>query len=279
MCVSDKRPQLIILGTGSAFPRHSYNACFAIRCGGVTLLSDAGGGNGIFQQLNKAGIGIDEISHFIISHSHTDHILGAVWIVRRRIYNLINGVHLSRLHLFANRQTADALLEICRLTFLQSYFDKFNDVIDLHIIDTPKEINIATDSTIKFFDVCSRNVDQLGFRLSLSGNLTLVSLGDEALTEQNRESASDADYLICGAFCRYADRDVFRPYEKHHYTVKDVAITAEKAGVKNLILYHSEDVTTDRKKDYTEEANDYYNGNVIIPSDLYSIELSPDDFW
>lgn len=267
-----------MLGTGSAFPRHSYNACFAIRYNGMTLLSDAGGGNGIFNQLNKARIDISEITHFVVSHSHTDHILGAVWIIRMRICKLINGEYLSRLHLFANRQTADALVEICRLTFLQSYFDKFNDAIELHVIETPKEITIATDSTIKFFDVCSRNVDQLGFRLSLAGNLTLVSLGDEALTVQNRENATGADYLICGAFCRYADRDIFHPYEKHHYTVKDVAITAEDTEVKNLILYHSEDVTTDRKRKYAEEANGHYNGKVIVPNDLDQIELSHEDF-
>ena len=76
----------------------------------MTLLSDAGGGNGIFNQLNKARIDISEITHFVVSHSHTDHILGAVWIIRMRICKLINGEYLSRLHLFANRQTADALV-------------------------------------------------------------------------------------------------------------------------------------------------------------------------
>lgn len=278
MCVSDKKPELIMLGTGSAFPRHSYNACFAIRYNRMILLSDAGGGNGIFHQLNKAGIGIDEITDFVISHSHTDHILGAVWIVRMRICDMINGRQVHPLRLYANRQTADALLEICRLTFLPSYFDKFNDAIDLLIIDVPVEIPIDTYSKISFFDAFSENVDQLGFRLSLFGNLTLVSLGDEALTAQNHKNATGADYLICGAFCRYADREIFHPYEKHHSTVKDVAIIAEDTGVKNLILFHSEDTTSDRKSKYAEEAKEYYNGNVIIPTDLDRIWLSYDDF-
>ena len=43
------------------------------------LLVDAGGGNGILQQLEKAGIRLGDIHDMFITHAHTDHILGAVW--------------------------------------------------------------------------------------------------------------------------------------------------------------------------------------------------------
>ena len=49
--------ELIMIGTGSAFPKHSYNSCFAIRSESFLLLVDAGGGNGIFAALQKSGIG------------------------------------------------------------------------------------------------------------------------------------------------------------------------------------------------------------------------------
>ena len=68
--------RLIMLGTGSAFPKHSYNSCFIIKSNDFSLLSDAGGGNGIFERLERVGITPSDLTHFIISHAHTDHILG-----------------------------------------------------------------------------------------------------------------------------------------------------------------------------------------------------------
>ena len=41
-----------------------------------------------------------------------------------------------------------------------------------------------------------------------------------------------------------------------------------------LVLYHSSDNNLkDRKKLYTEEAKQYFNGNIFVPDDLDVIEL------
>ena len=264
--------EIVMLGTGSAMPVSNYHACFIVKDESFTLLSDAGGGNGILTQLNAAKISPAEITHFILSHSHSDHILGAVWLIRVLIQNYLSGQRFDKLKVYANRQTAEALVEICRLTFLDSYFSKFDTVIDLKIVDTPASTTIGTQ-TINFFDVGSENVQQMGFRIKFDDNTTLVSLGDEALTAKNSPEVKDDDYLICGAFCRYADRDIFKPYEKHHFTVKDVAQCANTSNIRNLILYHSEDRTDDKRNKYTIEAKEYFNGNVIIPYDLDRIQL------
>ena len=50
--------ELILLGTGHAMVIRCYNTCFAIRDGKEFFLVDAGGGNGIFNRLEKAGIQI-----------------------------------------------------------------------------------------------------------------------------------------------------------------------------------------------------------------------------
>ena len=272
MSDSEMAARLIMLGTGSAFPKHSYNSCFIIQSNDFTLLSDAGGGNGIFERLERVGITPSDLTHFIISHAHTDHILGAVWIVRARINLAKSGKELPRLQIYANQATASALIEICRLTFLDSYFSMIEDIANIHVINPPSHIAVG-NASIDFFDVMSENVDQLGFRLTFTAGRSVVSLGDEALTPQNREAAQNADYLICGAFCRYADRDIFNPYEKHHLTVKDVAETAQTCGIKHLILYHSEDSTTGKQRKYANEASAYFSGEVTIPADLDIIDI------
>ena len=50
--------KLIMLGTGHAMVTQCYNTCFAIENNGEYFLVDAGGGNGIMSQLEKAEIHI-----------------------------------------------------------------------------------------------------------------------------------------------------------------------------------------------------------------------------
>ena len=71
-----------MLGTGNAGVTRCYNTCFAILTTENVLLVDAGGGNGILVQLEKAAIAIERIHDMIVTHAHTDHILGAVWVIR-----------------------------------------------------------------------------------------------------------------------------------------------------------------------------------------------------
>lgn len=266
-------PEIIMLGTGSAMPATSYNSCFIVRGSGFTLLADGGGGNGLFRQLTAAGIGCGEITHIYLSHTHTDHIFGIVWFLRERVQAYINGRLLQRVTLYANRQTVDALIEICRLTYLKSYFDLLQSAVEIITVTPPYSVNLP-DAKLSFFDVGSENVNQLGFRLTFDSGTSLVALGDEALTDKNVEYAKNADYLICGAFCRYADRETFHPYEKHHLTVRDVARSAEQAHIRNLILYHCEDRTPDRQMTYSTEAAESFGGQVIVPIDMDKILLT-----
>ena len=69
---------MTMLGTGNAAVTRCYNTCFALEKGGEYLLCDAGGGNGILRQLKLADINFGSIHHFIITHAHCDHLLGAV---------------------------------------------------------------------------------------------------------------------------------------------------------------------------------------------------------
>ena len=99
-------------------------------------------------------------------------------------------------------------------------------------------------------------------------------LGDEPYNEQNRRYIEGADWMMCEAFCLYADRDTFKPYEKCHSTALDAGKLAAELGVKNLILYHTEEKTlATRKENYTREAAENFKGRIFVPDDLEVIEL------
>lgn len=64
------------------------------------MLVDAGGGNGIFNAINESGIKLSEIHHIFITHTHTDHILGAVWLIRGIINMSKDGESCGSLHIW-----------------------------------------------------------------------------------------------------------------------------------------------------------------------------------
>lgn len=71
-----------------------------------------------------------------------------------------------------------------------------------------------------------------------------------------------------------SEADIFKPYEKMHSTVKTASEIATSLNVKNLVLYHASDNNLEnRKRLYTEEAKQYFNGNIYVPDDLDVIEL------
>ncbi len=259
--------ELIMIGTGSAFPRHSYNSCYAIKSSGGIMLVDAGGGNGIFNAINGSGVKLTDIHHVFITHAHTDHILGAVWLIRGIINMGKSGGNFGCLHIYGNSYVCKSLRIICQLTFLSSDYDIFTKTVELMEIEDGSSLNI-NGALIECFDVCSKNVVQTGFRMTFDCGEKLACLGDESLTEDNLPQIKCCDTLICGAFCRYEDKEIYKPYEKHHHTVRDVAILAEKANVKNLVLVHSEDDNLEKRQElYRSEALKHYNGNVFSPVD------------
>ena len=74
---------LYVFGTGNAAVTRCYNTCFAIRTvNGEFFMVDTGGGNGILGILEDMEVPLSKIHHIFITHEHTDHILGIVWMIR-----------------------------------------------------------------------------------------------------------------------------------------------------------------------------------------------------
>ena len=259
--------ELIMIGTGSAFPKHSYNSCFAIRSESFLLLVDAGGGNGIFAALQKAGIAVADIHHLFTTHVHTDHVFGAIWLIRKVVNMAKESLYSGKLNIYGNKSVLNTIWQICQLTFLNADYDKMADCIKFVEVCNDDIFQIQNVS-FKCFDVGSANVEQTGFRMTLARGKEIVCLGDESLTLRNAQNAANCNILICGAFCRYADKEIYQPYEKHHSTVRDVAVLAERFNIRNLVLIHCEDDDVAHRQElYQDEAAAYYSGKVTVPTD------------
>ena len=61
---------------------------------------------------------------------------------------------------------------------------------------------------------------------------------------------------------------------ENEWSIIDMILAKKQLGVKNLILYHTEEKTlANRKENYTREAAENFKGRIFVPDDLEVIEL------
>ena len=271
--------QITMLGTGSATVSQIYNTCFLLKTPSTLMLVDAGGGNGILAQLKKVNVQISDIHHLFVTHAHTDHVLGVIWVIR--MVAQCKGYE-GLLHVYGNDKVMKVIKTIIDMILAKKQLAKVAERVVFHQLEDGDSFEVG-DMKLECFDIQSTKEKQFGFRAELPSSsssdesdkpLVLACLGDEPYNEQNRRYIVGADWMMCEAFCLYADRDTFKPYEKCHSTALDAGKLAEELGVKNLILYHTEEKTlANRKEKYTREAAENFKGRIFVPDDLEVIEL------
>ena len=273
---SEKMNQITMLGTGNATVSQIYNTCFVLQTSSTLMLVDAGGGNGILSQLKKVNVQISDIHHLFVTHAHTDHVLGVIWVIR--MVAQCKGYE-GLLHVYGNDKVMKVIKTIIDMILAKKQLAKVAERVVFHQLEDGDCFEVG-DMKLECFDIQSTKEKQFGFRAELPSSdesdkpLVLACLGDEPYNEQNRRYIVGADWMMCEAFCLYADRDTFKPYEKCHSTALDAGKLAEELGVKNLILYHTEEKTlANRKENYTREAAENFKGRIFVPDDLEVIEL------
>lgn len=259
-----------MLGTGNATVTQCYNTCFLLDTPTTKLLVDAGGGNGVLGQLKKVGVAITDIHYLYVTHAHTDHVLGVIWVIR--MVAQCKGYE-GKLHVYSHDKVMKVVKTIIDMILAQKQLAKVAERVVFHELKDGDTFEVG-DIHMQCFDIHSTKEKQFGFRAELPGGLVLACLGDEPYNALNRKYVEKVDWMMCEAFCLYADRDVFKPYEKCHSTALDAGKLAAELGVKNLVLYHTEEKTlSTRKATYTLEAAKNFKGRIVVPDDLEVIEL------
>ena len=114
---------LYVFGTGNAAVTRCYNTCFAIRTvNGEFFMVDTGGGNGILGILEDMEVPLSKIHHIFITHEHTDHILGIVWMIRMIATAMKKGSYEGCLNIYCHDGLPDSFLY---LFFPQAYQNLF----------------------------------------------------------------------------------------------------------------------------------------------------------
>lgn len=264
--------KIIMLGTGHGFVWNLYNTCFLLENGKEKLLVDTGGGIDVVRNLTKMGYDITDIHDIFISHCHTDHILGLLWILKR-MSGLFREGNDAPFNIYCNQEVAEAIKKLYPAVFPDVLVKAIDEKINIHILYDGEKLKIAGEE-FTFFDVHPKGNQLYGFETVLHNGKKLIFLGDETCNPILYERLRNADYVMHEAFCLDVEEAIFKAYEKHHSTVKSVCEVMEPLGIKNLILYHTEDTHENKKELYTKEAKEYFSGNVFVPCDLDEIVLN-----
>ncbi|MCD8084000.1 MAG: MBL fold metallo-hydrolase [Clostridiales bacterium] len=267
------REELYVFGTGNAQATRCYNTCFAIKDGKEYFMVDAGGGNGILRILDDMGVDINHIHHIFVTHEHTDHILGIVWMVRMVATAMRKNAYEGNLNIYCHEGLVETIRTLCCLTMQKKFYKMIGERILLTPVQDGETVHIL-DYDVTFFDILSTKAKQYGFTMTLKNGRKFTCCGDEPYHAACLRYVKGSSWLLHEAFCLYADRDRFEPYEKHHSTVKEGCEVAEKLGVENLVLWHTEDKNlAQRKALYTAEGKAFYHGNLLVPDDGEKISL------
>ena len=265
--------ELIMLGTGNAMCTRCYNTCFFLRTPAGVLLVDGGGGNGIFRQLRRAHIAVEQLRHIFVTHCHVDHILGIVWLIRKISPLIHKGRFTPPLTIYCHDEAAHALRMMCRMMMPEKIHSALDQTVLLRELADGESV-VFDDMTLTAFDIHSTKIKQFGFRATLPDGQQLVCLGDEPCNPLCEPWVRNCDWLLCEAFCLHRDQRQFNPYEKHHSTALDAGRVAQQLQARNLVLYHTEDThLATRRPDYTAEAAQHFTGHIHVPDDLETISL------
>lgn len=266
--------QLYVLGTGNATVTRCYNTCFAVKNPqGQFFLVDTGGGNGILRILQDMHMDLSQIHHIFITHEHTDHILGIVWLIRVIATRMKNGQYDGDLRIYCHDGLPETISTICRLTIQSKFYKMIGERIHLIPVHHDETVLIL-NYPITFFDILSTKARQYGFTTILENGQKFTCCGDEPFHPACTDYVKESCWLTHEAFCLYSQRDIFKPYEKHHSTVKDACELAENLGISNLILWHTEDKNLDRRQElYMAEGKPYFSGSLYVPEDETVIDL------
>lgn len=265
--------ELTMLGTGNALVTECYNTCFVIEEDHRHFLVDGGGGNTVLRQLKLAGFDWMDMREIFVTHKHVDHLMGIIWLVRMICQYMKQGQYKGEANIYGHEGVIFLLKDMAAKLLSEKETKFIGDRLHFITVNDGEE-RIINGRTVTFFDIHSTKAKQFGFCLELDQGEKLTCCGDEPYNAKEEKYARNSKWLLHEAFCLYSQANIFKPYEKHHSTVKDACELAETLGVQNLLLYHTEDQNIHaRKALYLDEGKQYYSGNLYVPDDLETIIL------
>lgn len=225
---------------------------------------------GVARQIKRAGFLMKDMDMAFGSHVHSDHILGATYLLFQHSVETrgISEGNYKQFTFLGEKRVLDTLDSVINLHYPdRSFVYNKTECYDGCVIDTGKNVKIRTAYN-------DHTVPTMAIRLDFKDN-SICYTADGLLTPEVYELANGVDLLIGEAFgsmSLYADK-----YKKVKHTLGvGLGDLAKKSGAKLLMPFHMNPIyetNQEKRRELLEEIKENYTGEIIWPSDMKEIVL------
>ncbi len=271
---------VILLGTGSPVPSaQRAGPATLVRVGGDNLLVDCG--RGVIMRLTGAGVAPQAISAVLLTHMHSDHITDLNDVITS---HWILNVGPTPLKVFGPKGTK-ALVEatLAMLAFDVKYrTDHHDDLNEAPRVETT-ELEPGDSFTVGDCRISAHRTDHspvfptLGYRIE-QGGVTAAIAGDTIPCPELDAMCRGADVyvqtVIREDLVKRVPSQRFQDILDYHSTVEQAAQTAERAGVKTLMLTHYVPPPfPGQEEEWRAIARPHFAGEIVLGDDLTSVTV------
>lgn len=257
---------ITVLGNCAGLSATRHTTSYVIEAGDAKILFDAG--PGVVRQLKQANIPASDINLVVVTHCHCDHTLEFPYFL---FSNLID------------RMMGNKGPEIIPVIALDSVFKGLMDMVTFTCPpgDFPfKVINWeARENERSYFDFknikittipVSHSVPNIGICLEF-GSTRIVFSSDTSYNKELIKLARDCDVLVHETFAPSNMKEFASG--AGHSTSDEVGQAAQEAGAKKLVLSHIMALYIEDPGILMEEAGNFFNGEIVVPSELEVIKF------
>jgi len=237
------------------------------------LLIDTGSGS--MFQFEKSGAKLETLEAIALTHLHIDHVVD--------LPSYINALYFTNrkepLHVIgpAGNEHFPSTTSYCSIMFGENGAYRYMQNILRQKKDgfgiLSRDINTTAHITFKTFSIdatsiCHGTSPTLAFRITVGDKNIVISGSTDNKNHTLEKFAKDADLLIVDhSIPESADEAA----KNMHMIPSAIAQTAQKAGVKKVLLSHRMKQTFEHENETLEKKKKIYKGQIIFAEDLMQI--------
>jgi ribonuclease Z len=271
---------VILLGTGSPIPSpNRAGPATLVKAGGMNLLADCG--RGVVMRLAAVGVGPAAVSAVLLTHMHSDHITDLNDIITT---HWVMNTAPTPLRVFGPKG-AKALVEatLAMLAFDVKYrLDHHDDLNAGPNVETT-ELEPGDSFTVGDCAISAHRTDHspvfptLGYRIEHAGGVVALA-GDTVPCPELDVLCKDADIyvqtVIRDDLVKRVPLQRLQDILDYHSTVEQAAQTAERAGVRTLMMTHYvPNLMPGQEEQWREIARPHFKGEIVLGDDLTSASV------
>ena len=273
--------ELIMTGTGSPLPDPNRSGpSQLVKVADRSFLIDCG--RGCLMRLAATGATPITIERLLLTHLHSDHVTDVNDFITTR---WVQGFPAPPLPIVGPEGTENFIENTLKMLgpdigYRIEHHSDLDSPPQLEVTETAAGVVLA-DEQVRIIAALTEHKPvhpTVGYRIEAEGS-SIILAGDTIPCVGLDELCSGADVYVQTVIREDLIKQM--PIQRlldvldYHSTVEDAARTAEKAGVKILVLNHCVPTPSTQEEidQWIQIASEYFDGEIILPSDLARIEI------